>query len=104
MVVPIAIHHPSWAQPPLMNIISSFIACHHTHTIITLPQHTHHHPHTLQKGQLYFITDSALYELFKFANKFSEEVTDGLKEEGLTIQAASFDQIKRNMKSATHTS
>ncbi|XP_064399093.1 plexin-A1-like isoform X2 [Halichondria panicea] len=59
---------------------------------------------TAQKGQLYFITDSALYELFKFANKFSEVVTDGLKEEGLTIQAASFDQIKRNMRSATHTS
>ena len=74
---------------------------HLTHHTLTPPTHTH--THTLQKGQLCFITDSALYELFKFANKFSEEVTDGLKEEGLTIQAASFDQIKRNMRSATHT-
>ncbi len=73
------------------------------------PTHTPHytppeHIHTLdpQKGQLYFVTESALYELFKFAGRFSEEVTEGLKEEGLTIQAASFDQIQRSMRSATH--
>ena len=64
----------------------------------------HTHTHTpLQKGQLYFVTESALYELFKFAAKFSDEITEGLNEEGLTIQAASFDQIRRNMRAANHT-
>lgn len=48
-----------------------------------------------QTRKLYFVTESALYELYKFASEYSEDIIDSLNEEGLTISAACFDQIRK---------
>lgn len=52
----------------------------------------------LQKSKLYFVTESALFELFKFASEFSDDVIDALNEEGLTIPAAQFDQVRKALR------
>ena len=52
----------------------------------------------IQTRQLYFVTESALYELFKYASEYSEEIIDALNEEGLTIPAAGFDQIIKALR------
>jgi predicted choloylglycine hydrolase len=50
-----------------------------------------------QTRQLYFVQESALHELFKFAAQYSEEITDGLNEEGLSIMATNFQQLKSSI-------
>lgn len=52
----------------------------------------------LQTRQLYFVTESALYELFKFAGEYSEDIIDALNEEGLTITAAQFDKVRKGLR------
>jgi hypothetical protein len=41
------------------------------------------------------VTESALYELFKYASTYSDDIIDALNEKGLTIPAAQFDQVRR---------
>ena len=53
----------------------------------------------LQTRKLYFVTESALYELFKIAAEHSDEIIDTLNEEGLTIPAAQFDQVRKALSS-----
>lgn len=48
-----------------------------------------------QTRRLYFVTESALFELFKFASAYSDDIIDALNEEGLTVNAAQFDQIRK---------
>ena len=61
----------------------------HTHTHTHTHTHAHTHTHS-QTRQLYFVQESALHELFKFAAQYSEEIIDGLNEEGLSIMATNF--------------
>lgn len=51
----------------------------------------------LQTRQLYFVTDSAIFELFKFASRFAVQVTEALEEEGLSIVAGKFDSLRREL-------
>ena len=55
-------------------------------------------PSTLQTRQLYFVTDSAVFELFKFASRFGVQVTEALEEEGLSIMAGKFDALRQELR------
>ena len=43
------------------------------------------------------MTESALFELYKFASTYSDDIIDALNEEGLTIPAAQFDQLRKKL-------
>ena len=51
-----------------------------------------------QTRQLYFVTESALYELFKYASRYGEEISEALNEEGLSVLASSFVEIQKSLK------
>ena len=53
----------------------------------------------MQTRKLYFVTESALYELFKISSEYSDDIIDSLNEEGLTIPAAQFDQVRKALAS-----
>lgn len=47
--------------------------------------------------QLYFVSESALFELFKYASTHSEALVEALNEEGLVAMANSFEQVKESL-------
>ena len=46
---------------------------------------------------MYFVSESALYELFKYSSKFSLDLIEALEEEGLTNLAQNFGQLKESL-------
>ena len=50
-----------------------------------------------QSQQMYFVSESALYELFKYSSKFSLDLIEALEEEGLTNLAQNFEQLKESL-------
>ena len=46
---------------------------------------------------MYFVSESALYELFKYSSKFSLDLIEALEEEGLTNLAQNFEQLKESL-------
>ena len=67
----------------------------HTHNLHTAFPHA---VHSLQTRQLYFVTESALYELFRYAVTYSDELQDALNEEGLSVMATKLEQLQRSIK------
>jgi plexin A len=53
---------------------------------------------TAQTRKLYFVTESALYELFKFAATYSSELQDALNDEGLSVMAIKLEQLQAAIK------
>ena len=51
-----------------------------------------------QTRQLYFVTESAVFELFKFAAHYSEELMEALNEDGLITLAAKFGELTQSFK------
>lgn len=50
--------------------------------------------------QMYFVSESALFELFRYASTYSDALLEALDEEGLTTMAHSFESIKDSLHSA----
>ena len=50
--------------------------------------------------QMYFVSESALFELFRYAALYSDALLEALDEEGLTTMAHSFESIKDSLQSA----
>ena len=50
--------------------------------------------------QMYFVSESALFELFRYASTYSDALLEALDEEGLTTMAHSFESIKDSLRSA----
>ena len=44
------------------------------------------------------MTESALYELFKFAATYSSELQDALNDEGLSVMAIKLEQLQAAIK------
>ena len=55
-----------------------------------------------QTRQLYFVTESALYELFKYASTYWEEISEALNEEGLSVLASTFVELQKSLKAWVH--
>ncbi|CAI8038569.1 Plexin-A4 [Geodia barretti] len=54
--------------------------------------------HVFMTRKLYFVTESALYELFKFAATYSSELQDALNDEGLSVMAIKLEQLQAAIK------
>lgn len=48
--------------------------------------------------QMYFVSESALFELYRYANMYSDALLEALDEEGLTSMAHSFETIKDSLQ------
>ena len=51
---------------------------------------------------MYFVSESALFELFRYANMYSEALLEALDEEGLTSMAHDFETIKDSLQLPAH--
>jgi hypothetical protein len=54
--------------------------------------------HVFMSRKLYFVTESALYEIFKYAASYYDELHDALNEEGLSIMASKLEQLHGAIK------
>ena len=52
--------------------------------------------------QMYFVSESALFELFRYAAVYSDALLEALDEEGLTSMAHSFETIKDSLQLPPH--
>jgi len=44
------------------------------------------------------VTESALYELFKYASQYSTEISEALSDDGLSVLAEKFMELKKSIK------